>query len=548
MPQREELNENIQLVFSASRLICMHHKCLIRIFLTCLSWLFVWLAFPGGPLPQMVWICLVPLILALEGTRARAGFLYGLAFGSLSWLGSVWGFGRGITSLYDCSIGAAWFWTSVFCVFHALPYGIFGWLYGRFQWMEKPFGALRCSACLCLLLMWFPVIVPGNHAHALSAFPYFIQILDLGGVPLLLFFVNLVNFLVVDFVLALKKGKRVTWILAALIIVLGMTAAYGRYRLTVLEGDMQKAGPNAWIRISAVQPNIPLQGRTGEVPVEDRGNDLDTAMSLTRKVALEYPYTDLIVWPELPLLMFCQDDSTEKIISLVKEIRKPLLFSCSRRAEKDKPERAYNAAILVRESGEMGPEYHKRILFPFGEYLPFEKALSCLGMERPRFLKTIKGHAPTVFDLNGNRHVVPAICYESLFSGFIRDFVPAGGNVIVNMADDIWFGRSRVADIHSSLALFRTVEFRMPMAIVTNSGVGFFVEPTGRIVKGSRTPHLRKAATSFPLFIPEVRSPYYYLGDAFLWVLTLFWMIHWVCSAVCYRARGKKDICCALQE
>ena len=231
----------------------------LRLFLVCLSALFIWLSFPEGPWPLLSWISLVPLGLALRGSKAVSGFGYGLLFGFLCWVGAIWGFTRGIAALYGYSVAPACFWIALICLFHAIPYGIFGYLQGRGRWMEKPHGTLKSSACLTLLLVWYPSILPGNHAHALYLYPRFIQILDLGGVPLLLFVVNLVNFLVVDAISLTGRGKSPVKALAVLIAVVGLTFGYGTYRLAGIADEMRRAGEGQWIRIASVQPNITLE-------------------------------------------------------------------------------------------------------------------------------------------------------------------------------------------------------------------------------------------------------------------------------------------------
>ena len=89
--------------------------------------------------------------------------------------------------------------------------------------------------------------------------------------------------------------------------------------------------------------------------------------------------------------------------------------------------------------------------------------------------------------------MIPSLCYEVIFSDFIRGMVGAGGNIIVNMSDDAWFGQSSAANIHLSLALFRSAEYRVPLVRVTNSGFGAFVQ-------------------AFSLHVPSQRSIYFYIG------------------------------------
>ncbi len=74
---------------------------------------------------------------------------------------------------------------------------------------------------------------------------------------------------------------------------------------------------------------------------------------------------------------------------------------------------------------------------------------------------------------------------------------------MLKMTGMIWSMPLKCSGNHLSLALYRAVEYRIPMVRVTNSGVGIFVQPTGEIVPGCRTPLFRKAAAAHRLYIPR---------------------------------------------
>lgn len=99
-------------------------------------------------------------------------------FRLVGWLGLP--FGEGVIS------------TAAICCYHAVPYLIFG-LVGGFgpegRWGRLPWDAALLTALLAL----FPVIFPGHVALGLYQSPLFIQAADLGGMPLVLFGVLLVN-------------------------------------------------------------------------------------------------------------------------------------------------------------------------------------------------------------------------------------------------------------------------------------------------------------------------------------------------------------------
>jgi apolipoprotein N-acyltransferase len=73
------------------------------------------------------------------------------------------------------------------------------------------------------------------------------------------------------------------------------------------------------------------------------------------------------------------------------------------------------------------------------------------------------------------------ICFESIFPDIARREVEAGSNVLINLTNDAWYGRSS-APYHSlAMAVFRAVETRRALVRSANTGISGFVDPTGVI-------------------------------------------------------------------
>jgi apolipoprotein N-acyltransferase len=75
------------------------------------------------------------------------------------------------------------------------------------------------------------------------------------------------------------------------------------------------------------------------------------------------------------------------------------------------------------------------------------------------------------------------ICYEDVLPGFTRKLVRAASpNLLVNITNDAWFGKTTEPEIHLALAVFRTVEHRRWLVRATNSGISAIIDPVGRVV------------------------------------------------------------------
>ncbi len=506
---------------------------ILRIFLTLASAGLFALCFPDGPLPLSAFVCLVPFAVALHGATARTGLLLGLLCGFSFWLIGAWWLANGFYFYVTLPWYAAWLWTMAGCLLAALPYGLFGLFSAHFEWMNTTLGRIKAAVTFTVFVSWYPFLFPGNYVHSLYSLPLLIQSLDLGGVPLLLFLVTLVNFFNAGAVMERTEYRRMFKSVLAASAVLALILGYGVYRLEMLHKDMSNADKGHFVKVVSIQPNLPLTraGKTHIFGNSKQHDDQNTALKLSAEAIQRFPDAQAIIWPELPGGIPCHPDNEtwRAVGNLAQKSTIPFIVNCY---EYDPIAGGdYNKAQLIQGSGEFGPNYRKQILLPFGEYLPGERQLPWMRKLFPRALHYIPGSDTAPLPLGDEVLVIPTLCYEVLFPGLVRDFVLEGGGVIVNLVDDVWFGESDASAIHMALAIYRAVEFRVPLVRVTNSGNGVFVKPTGEIVKGSRTPVFKAGMTSFPLFIPEKRSVYAVIGDMFLILLTLAWGVVVVISS-----------------
>ena len=73
------------------------------------------------------------------------------------------------------------------------------------------------------------------------------------------------------------------------------------------------------------------------------------------------------------------------------------------------------------------------------------------------------------------------ICYEDIFPSFARRLVKRDPNILINITNDAWFGRTSEPYEHLALAVYRSVESRLDLVRAVNTGVSAYVDATGRV-------------------------------------------------------------------
>ena len=132
--------------------------------------------------------------------------------------------------------------------------------------------------------------------------------------------------------------------------------------------------------------------------------------------------------------------------------------------------------------------YSKTKLVPFGERFPLRDALSFLydplfaSLGLPRLLSVEPGDEFSPL-LLGGMVAGTYICYESTFPRVARQMVRRGANLLVNVSNDAWFGRTAGAEQHFQMGRVRAIESRRYIARTGNDGISAVIDPLGQVVK-----------------------------------------------------------------
>ena len=164
----------------------------------------------------------------------------------------------------------------------------------------------------------------------------------------------------------------------------------------------------------------------------------------------------------------------------------------------------YNSLVILNYKLEILSIYNKIKLVPFGEFLPFENFLSKFGFKKITrgYNSFSSGDTRKPLRLGGEfneKTILPLICYEIIYPGNIKmeNFFP---NMIVNISEDAWFGKSIGPYQHFSKVVYRSIEEGTFIARSANKGISAFLDPNGRIIKSLNTRESGNIELNFPSF------------------------------------------------
>lgn len=153
-------------------------------------------------------------------------------------------------------------------------------------------------------------------------------------------------------------------------------------------------------------------------------------------------------------------------------------------SNKDQDYHKYNTVFAVDEAGTVLGNYHKKILMPFGEYMPFADLIPAIKNLSPETGDFTPGGKQVPIEIkNLGLKIGSLICYEDLVPSTSVEAVRAGANILINFSNDAWYGNTKAVYQHNLLAAWRAIETQRYLIRSTNTGYTTIIDPFGRIEK-----------------------------------------------------------------
>jgi apolipoprotein N-acyltransferase len=272
------------------------------------------------------------------------------------------------------------------------------------------------------------------------------------------------------------------------------------------------------IRVGIVQGNV---DQSLKWDPDYQKATVDTYLDLSAKQVAEAA-TDLLVWPETAMPFYFQDGDVlaASVARFVRERGVPLVTGSPAYARVGEGYSLYNRVYLVTPDGESRSHYDKAHLVPFGEYIPFGKYLPFLSKLAHGVGDFVAGQDAAPLR-HGNLALGLLICYEAIFPELAQASVEAGANILINVSNDAWFGRSSAPLQHLDLAALRAVEQGRFLIRATNTGISAVIDPRGRVLAQSGLFAAETLAYSGATLLTEQTPFHSYRG-----------LIHWTCAGI----------------
>ena len=505
-----------------------------------ISGLLLAFGFPISPLTPLMFIAFIPLLMAEniiseEGTKVQKWKIFKVAFHVfVLWniISTFWVANTSYGPSFVAVLLNAAFMAIPFILYHVVRvklgkrWSIFAFIA---FWISFEFGHMQWE------ISW-PWLTLGN---SFAQYPSWVQWYEITGHLGGSFYILLANILIYKNLDKLKNWKsnlKTSLGLSALILVPILVSL-------IIYSTHSDKGETA--KIVVVQPNFEPHYQKFSIP---KNQQVIRFLELSEK-ALDQE-TDYLVFPEtsfslinvnkgfqLPYMRriraFLQNYPNLKLITGLASMREydsmqDLKWMRTYVAGKDTIFwEAHNAAMQIDyQSQEDLDFYIKSKLVPGAEIFPYHKYLFFFKPIIQKLGGTTAGHAiqkeRKVFE-GGKAKVAPAICYESVYGGYVGGYIRKGANAIFIVTNDGWWDKTAGHIQHLKFASLRAIEHRRSIARSANTGISCFINQRGDILQASN--YDEASTVKGEIQLNEEITFYSRFGDWIAWVALMVTLV-----------------------
>lgn len=502
--------------------------------------------------PPLSWVWLhpvswVPALFVISRLRGAKALLAGWLVGASANWGIFYWLTPTITEFSNLPLAAAVALHLAFGLLYGFYVAVFAAGYNILRAVSGQWWALMAAAWFTACEYMNPQLFPYFQGVAWYKVPTVFLITSLTGIAGGTFIVMLANCVALQILeqVRFRSGPLVDGTLmrsaAALVVFTAVAVGWSGFRLVTLEKAEASAG---FMRVAIVQPNRDVRQQSRMIQ-SDASAIADDLVALSKEAQLRSPGIDAYFWPEGALYQSPQSRHNAAVLRFARAASSEVWTgaACSRR-EPEAGWSNYNSAFHVSREGRVDAEYDKRILVPFGEYMPLGSMFPSLRRIQGVGAVT-PGRSPQVFPTERAKCAL-LICFESIHHRYVKRAINQGANLLVNLTYDTWFGRTAAPYQHLMLSSIQAAQYGVPLIRAAASGISAVVDARGRILESSSLQE-RNVLVSV-LILASAPSPYARIGDWCAWACVVSsltglwkgwgrkgrnrnWPVSWMCMA-----------------
>ena len=288
-----------------------------------------------------------------------------------------------------------------------------------------------------------------------------------------------VTFFCIPFLFIQNKIKKANiFFVLIFLIVFIVNYSYGNFKInnSIYDADFDE---NIYVKI--ISPNFSLE----------EYNTQDEVTQLKRLIKISDPEENkktLFIWPEgIFYESYLQNIKLYKKLFQDKFSKNHLIVLGINNFVNLGNVKYFNSFVVLNHELEILSVYNKINLVPFGEFLPFENFFKKIGLKKIThgYNSFSPGDTREIINLGAEfneKMILPLVCYEIIYTGKIKN-KKQFPDLVINISEDAWFGKSIGPKQHYTKAIYRAVEEGVFIARSANKGISGFINPTGKSIK-----------------------------------------------------------------
>ncbi|MFC9434078.1 apolipoprotein N-acyltransferase [Nocardia sp. NPDC057030] len=465
-----------------------------------------------GSFPPRPWWFLAPVGIAVltlivrDSGRLRSGFGYGLLAGLAFFVPLLpW------TGIYVGPV--PWLALSTVCAVYIGLFGVLARLVGRLP------GWPLWVALAWTTAEWVRSSFPfGGFPWGRLAFGqadgWFLSLASIGGAPMVSFAVALTGTGAAALVVAVRSARAAA----------PVASDAGAREPNRAAADQRRASTHrtAFVTAAAALVVMPIAGLllSGTLPDPDQGDRtitvaaiqgsvprlgldfnaqrravLDNHVRRTKELARaveagQAKKPDVVIWPEnsSDIDPLRNADAATLITEASEQIGAPILVGA---VLVNSDRTTTNSVIVWNGAAGPGERHDKKIIQPFGEYLPMRSFFRLFSEYADRAGYFVPGHGDGVVRADGV-DIGVATCYEVAFDRAFEDAMRAGAQLLTVPTNNATFGDSEMTYQQLAMSRIRAVEHGRALVVAATSGVSAIITADGSVAQ--ETPQFVPAA------------------------------------------------------